>query len=280
MSRRNTYYGSKSNVIDLLLNTYPTLGDGFSCARKLDKNYAGGSLRVRRSSDSTELDIGFINNDLDIADLLAFTGGGDGFIRTLYGQQNSINLNQTNTSFQPKIVSSGSLITEHGKPAMLFDGAGDYLTAGNMLNSIDGTILGFSVGDLTSTGGFLFGKSIAANEGNRYGVFTTAGSTRAQLRTNTNANADTTSASLYGKKLFTINYDKLKTDLSVNNAIVSTTNLSGSLSTSTRDFEVGRFSGSSSFNLNGTCQEIVMYLTDNSSNITGIQNNIIGYYGL
>jgi hypothetical protein len=76
---------------------------------------ATNCLRVRRSSDDTTLDIGFVNNYLDTASLLAFVGAGNGFIHTWYDQTGSNNFTQTTAGNQPQIVTSGSLITRNGK---------------------------------------------------------------------------------------------------------------------------------------------------------------------
>ena len=40
--------------------------------RRLHSNYTGAAIRVRRSSDNAEQDIGFTGNDLDIVSLLSF----------------------------------------------------------------------------------------------------------------------------------------------------------------------------------------------------------------
>lgn len=100
--------------------------------RKLRSAYAGNCLKVRRSSDSTTQDIGFSGNDLDVSALIGFVGAGDGFIDTLYDQSgNARNLSQATTANQPKLVSSGSLITTvGGKPSPLFDASNDSLPSG------------------------------------------------------------------------------------------------------------------------------------------------------
>lgn len=79
--------------------------------RKLTSAYAGAALRVRRSSDSAEQDIGFSGGWLDTAALLAFVGAGDGFVVSWYDQSgNGRNLNQATTANQPKIVASGAYL--------------------------------------------------------------------------------------------------------------------------------------------------------------------------
>ena len=50
--------------------------------RKLRAAYTGSAVRVRRSSDNAEANIGFASNgDLDTAALLAFVGAGNGLLR-------------------------------------------------------------------------------------------------------------------------------------------------------------------------------------------------------
>lgn len=66
------------------------------------------AIRVRRSSDNTEQDIGFYNDELDIAALLAFSGAGSAYIVTWYDQTgNGENAEQSTSSAQPRIVNSG-----------------------------------------------------------------------------------------------------------------------------------------------------------------------------
>ena len=87
------------------------------------------AIRVRRSSDNTEQDIGFVGNDLDTASLLSFCGVGNGFVTTWYDQSsNGYNPTQGEQANQPQIVSSGVVITENGKPAIQFDGSNDVLS--------------------------------------------------------------------------------------------------------------------------------------------------------
>jgi len=57
----------------LLLDTYPGASAAYSL-RKLRTAYNGSAIRVRRDSDNTEQDIGFVNNTLDTASLQSFVG--------------------------------------------------------------------------------------------------------------------------------------------------------------------------------------------------------------
>ena len=96
----------------LLLDTYPSAAVAYSL-RKLRTDYSGNAIRVRRSSDNTEQNIGFSGNDLDTASLLTFCGVGNGFITTWYDQStNANNSTQATASTQAQIVASGALVTD------------------------------------------------------------------------------------------------------------------------------------------------------------------------
>lgn len=96
----------------LLLDTYPNAAVAYSL-RKLRTTYTGNAIRVRRSVDNAEQDIGFSGNDLDTASLLTFCGAGNGFITTWYDQStNANNSTQATAANQAQIVSSGAMITD------------------------------------------------------------------------------------------------------------------------------------------------------------------------
>jgi hypothetical protein len=103
-----------------LLDVYPSAAAAYSL-RKLSNTYTGSAIRVRRSSDNTETDIGFVSGQLDTASLLTFCGAGNGFVTTWYDQSvNANHLIQTTTTSQPNIVVSGVITTRSGKPYIVF----------------------------------------------------------------------------------------------------------------------------------------------------------------
>jgi hypothetical protein len=90
---------------------------------RLNSTYTGSCMRVRRSSDNTEQDIGFAGMAYDYSALDTFIGAGDGFVVTLYDQSgNGRNLTMATTSRQPRIATSGTIHQE-----IRWDGSDDVL---------------------------------------------------------------------------------------------------------------------------------------------------------
>ena len=102
-----------------LLDTYPNAYTAFSL-RLLRTAYNGSAIRVRRSSDNAETDIGFDSlGNLNITALLGHCGNGNGFITTWYDQSgNGRNATQATTGNQPRIVNAGVVEVSNGKPAI------------------------------------------------------------------------------------------------------------------------------------------------------------------
>jgi hypothetical protein len=123
------------------LDDYPGAGVAYSF-RKQRLAYGGNAVRVRRSSDNAELDIPFAGGVLSTATLSSFCAGTNGFVTTVYGQDLSLNnARQSVLLFQPKIYDSvGGVITQNGKPAMLFDGIDDHLVIDTALPLTSHTI--------------------------------------------------------------------------------------------------------------------------------------------
>jgi len=118
---------SVTTLSNLLLDTYSGAAAAYSL-RKLRTAYTGSAIRVRRASDNTEQNIGFVNNVLDTSSITSFCSGTNGFVTTWYDQSgNGRNATQTTAANQPQIVSSGNVILDNGKPCLKFDGINDFL---------------------------------------------------------------------------------------------------------------------------------------------------------
>ena len=169
VSRRIYFWGAMLNVggaaLDYVKTEFPTgpsnpptapmeFGDNFAgvtayySLRRFTKGEDNNAIRVRRSSDDTEQDIGFdANGDLDTTALLAFVGTGgtdNGFVTTFYDQSgNGNNATNATASEQPLVVSGGTLVEENSKAALDFDGVDDVLV--NSAYSYTGTDIPFSI---------------------------------------------------------------------------------------------------------------------------------------
>jgi hypothetical protein len=121
--------GSQITQFVGLLDEYSGAAAAYSL-RLLRTEYTGSAIRVRRASDSEELDIGFAANELDTSALTTFCSGTNGFVKTWYDQSGNANdATQATAANQPQIVSSGSVILENGKPCVQFDGVNDVLNS-------------------------------------------------------------------------------------------------------------------------------------------------------
>lgn len=120
-----------------LLDKFPGAAAAYSL-RQLRTKYLGPAIRVRRTSDNMEQDIGFLaNGNLDVASMASFVGVSDGQIKFFYDQSgNDIHLDaQTDSNKFPRIIIAGVLQLSNALPSMLFDGANDTLRSTNSLVS-------------------------------------------------------------------------------------------------------------------------------------------------
>lgn len=125
-----------ADTLTLALQVYPSQDAGrfgkfinglhalYSLRQEL-ASYTGNLIRVRRSSDNAEQDIGIATGILDTAALATFAGSSSCYVKTWYDQSGRGNdLTQTTTTKQPIIVNAGTYLT-----SIQFDGTDDTLTA-------------------------------------------------------------------------------------------------------------------------------------------------------
>lgn len=246
---------------NFILDLYPGASIGYSF-RKLRAGYTGNCIKVRRSSDNTELDIGFLNNVLDTTTLLTFCGANSGYVSIWYDQSgNSYNMVQATLANQPQIVNAGSLQTTNSKAALFFDGTNDFLQTGTLSVANTNPCL-FEVFKINATSQFVVNVinsyNLAGQSGGGMGPdgitvlsryknnVLTATTTMGQVWTAYNTNAQILSSQYFA----TIG------------AFITT-------------FGISNFS---SWPLKGFYQEIIGYTTTQISNNTGINTNINTFY--
>lgn len=102
----------------------PGLAWGYGFRLPSGSSYTGPCCKIRRSSDNTTQDIYFASNVMDETAATSFVGAGNGFIDTLYDWTgNGRHATQTDTTRQPQLISSGSVIKLGGRPTMDFNGS-------------------------------------------------------------------------------------------------------------------------------------------------------------
>jgi hypothetical protein len=114
---------------------------------KVISAYGGSALRVRRSSDNAEQDIGFSGSALDTTSLASFVGSDSAYVTIMYDQSGvGGNLIQATTSKQPRIVNAGVY-----DGFVRFDGAAHGFQSANNSGTPSGVTL-FISGQLRSSG--------------------------------------------------------------------------------------------------------------------------------
>ena len=115
MYNRLTNLGITASGNDQTTHTYPydayttSLAYAFSL-RKLLSSYNGKAIKVKRSSDGTSLDIGFVNNSLDLVALQNFVSSGTGYVTTWYDQSGNGRHLDTVTSDGTSLIVTGKQI--------------------------------------------------------------------------------------------------------------------------------------------------------------------------
>lgn len=87
--------------------------------RKLRSTYSGNCIMAIKSGNTTQ-NIGFSGNDLNTTSLLSFSSSGDAGVYQWYNQVATGGTIFSNPNFtnNPRIVSSGSIITQNSKPTI------------------------------------------------------------------------------------------------------------------------------------------------------------------
>jgi hypothetical protein len=260
---------SRQQAAPLLLDAYPGAAAAYSF-RKLRTAYTGNCIRVYSTGAGTpSMDIGFVNNVLDTATLLAFIGVNNGIVTTWYDQSgNGNNISQINTNNAGLIVQSGILITDGGKPAMTR--IGDYV----LLTPIvpNSSYAGFSVMSRITSNGYMtsFSGSIRPiiNLAYANGFFY-----------NNNLLNDINYAfTSTGRFLFSVTNVTNVQNAFLNN-IMQTVVTTSSVGSGNFIKLFGR-NAPEGFEVTGKTQEQILYNTNQSANNSGINTNINTFYSI
>jgi hypothetical protein len=277
----------------LLLDQYPNSAYAYSL-RKLDNDYTGAAIRVRKdTTGQPEQDINFIGNELDTASLLMFLNARSGFVTTWYDQSgNSRNATMTVQANQPRIANLGVIERRQGKVSIFFDGSNDYLLntvteyAVNLTQhyavssrgaSVASTQTVYSTGILSGVNGFGFGYR-ANNVATPNTLFQQA---RNLVTTNVNvaayANTINVSNMIFGVTSATADSAYFNgSDLQTAAHTRANVNTNSPLMIGARDDGIGNVA----FYFNGTVSEIIRWGTSNAPNRNEVFTNVNSYYSI
>lgn len=240
--------------------------------RRLRVNYAGSAIRVRRSNDNAESDIGFnAGHGLDTATLKTFVGSNSAYVTKWYDQTtNARDLVQATTGNQPRIVNAGTIERILGKPTIYGSGSNQSLKLTFTLNQPANF---FSVWSLSSLGGFNVAFDGAAAE------------TAMELKTTGGNHGE-----VYGGAYLTQTYP-----ITAGTPLLTSILFNGSSSNAYKNgssYVTGN-AGSANpggitlfnynalgFGMNGFISEFIAYSADKTSGIADINTNINTYYSI
>jgi hypothetical protein len=263
---------------NLLLDDYPaTLAYSL---RKLRASYTGSAIRVRRSSDNAETDIGFVDNKLDTASLLSHCGDGNGFVKNWYNQGalGSVgNATQSIALSQPRIVTTGVVNIENGKPSLVFNDDPIVFNGDRLLgvhgNSFPSAAYSFGVWKATATGQAQYVLGTLSNNG--FSVFNEGITTKLRISGSEEAQI----ASVYNtQQLITAGALATSGYIQINNGVPGTS--VSAYVAATNIVTIGSVNSTGIYSLNGNIQELIIYNSDQTANRTAIQSNINSHYSI
>jgi hypothetical protein len=249
-----------------LLDLYPSAAAAYSL-RKLRTAYTGSAIRVRRSNDNAEQDIGFVNNELDTSSLTSFCGVNNGFVRTWYDQSgNGYNATQTTALLQPKIVNAGLVLLQNSKPTINANNDTNFLSISNSIPLTSTTSIFYTMG-LDTTDDFFVALS---DSGGDYFMIANSQSSSNLVNFNVGTPLIFKNSASYIATTRGAVYDDFQGQKLLTLIGGSTLNLS--------TFNIGYRQGGPIKMYNS--QEIIIYNSDETTNKSGIENNINSFYSI
>jgi hypothetical protein len=275
-------------AVPLLLDLYPSAAVAYSL-RKLRTAYSGNAIRVRRSSDNTEQNIGFVDNVLDTASLLTFVGANNGFVTTWYDQSgNARNATNATAAGQPRIVNAGVLDTLNSKPSIINPNAG---VVRRLTTSLSYTqplpvtaIFAGRINQLPTNpfGNITFqlgGSTVGVGGGGRYELFALPSSFGANIRGGSSISISPFNTIPFIQQA---NFRLSQLDLRLNGVDATPVAHSGTPFGTPGTFQLFGGGGIPDAQLysNLNISEVIIYVSDKYTNRTGIESNINSFYSI
>jgi hypothetical protein len=273
---------------NLLLDDYPNAAAAYSL-RKLRTAYTGSCIRIRRTDNNAETDIGFVNNYLDTTAIKNFCiSTSVARIVTWYDQSgNARNATQSTAANQPLImISNFTFATLSGAASnilgIFFNQTNTRLI--NNFSTISQPISVFSVARkdnaTTAAAGTIYDSYNNTQSILYYTGTTEATNNRWALAAGTGLQG--TTAGNTNPSIFSTLHNGSSSSIHINGQSYA----SGNAGTNgLNGLSIGNLRGNPSpiaagYVLNGRIAEMIIYGSNQSSNRTGIETNINSYYGI
>ena len=289
-TRLGVRLGVAPTITSKLLDTYSGAYAAYSL-RKLSTTYSGSAIRVRRSSDNGEQNIGFnADGNLDTTALLSFVGSGTGFVATWYDQSgNNRNATQVSASNQPLIVNGGVLYTLNGKAIIRNPNTNVIRCLITPISSSQtrpiSIIASGKIYSLPSNGfgnvAFYLGGTVNAGGGSRYEFYVYNNSFGTQIRYQSTAVSSINTYNIYSSFIHQGHFASSVLTSRLN-GIDSTTTITDStpFAANSNFALIGANAITTDFMANIGMYEYIFYFSDRTSDRVGIESNINTYYSI
>lgn len=256
------------NPAPYLLDTYTGAAAAYSL-RKLRADYTGFAVKVQDNVGGATQDIGFDSfGELDTASLSNYGDQNNVFVETWYDQSgNGNNATQATSANRPKIYdgsSKGFVVTENGKPAVA--PSADSMIFNSTISVTAQTCI--ALHERTGGNGPVLGENSRA-----FYVFSGQGT-----YTQTSGVQDLHDYDTYNVQGIHVSTrdGSNPSNMWVNGQ--SITRLQGNLTNEVSNYTTIGFGASRT--MSGYWQEIIIYNSDQSSNLTGIETNLNDFYDI
>lgn len=266
-----------------LLDDYSGAAAAYSL-RKLDKDYTGAAIRVRKdTTGQPEQDVFFTaSGDLDTSAIKTFLNARNGFVVTWYDQSgNDRNATQATAARQPRIANLGVIDRRLGEPSVFFDGGTNRLSTASFAD-IDGNYTVFaSTFKLDSLSRYILSHASSTTPNANEYLKVVINIPRTEPRIGTIfRNDDGSRLNITDNYLLTALKTATTLEVFVNNTTNGSTTITGNANNTNNPLTIGAYRNDGQFHFRGNMHEIIFYGSDKSSDRVGIQNNINSYYGI
>ena len=265
----------------LLNEAYGSGAEAAYSTRRLNGNYSGDCMVIRRDSDGTTQSIGFVGEEIDESAIETFCTGTTCTVATWYDQSgNGNNATQPTPANQPTIYTGGQLVKEGGRLAVDFTSNNYMQSPANVLGTVTEATQ-IHLGAFKSTGisnQILSAVSDGAYSANDWMAIRQQNGQNQLAITSDNINNGTATTN---NALFFAGIDFSAGTV---NFSVDGSNVTGSITQGSRSFtdEVDISfidnNGSPLLKTQQIAQEIIFYPSDKSSVRTDIEGNISAYF--